>query len=229
MLALRFLARGVQKAGGAHCCRSWMPPAPPPPPPTNTHTHAHPASEEQAGAGAVPRGLRPAEGRQGRHRRPASGAGAQPRPAAARIPGVVCGHGGGGRGEAQPDVREGGVVQAGGAVPAGVQAYQQEEYTEESWVIPAGAEGEAGPAAAAATAVAATNAQSRQKDAAQVLRGRAPQQQEQQQAAGAGGGPSAEVLDAARPLLTGNPQADRDIIKFYQARAALLRGMPSLV
>ena len=137
--------------------------------------------------------------------------------------------GGGGRGEAQPDVREGGVVQAGGAVPAGVQAYQQEEYTEESWVIPAGAEGEAGPAAAAATAVAATNAQSRQKDAAQVLRGRAPQQQEQQQAAGAGGGPSAEVLDAARPLLTGNPQADRDIIKFYQARAALLRGMPSLV
>ena len=34
-----------------------------------------------------------------------------------------------------------------------------------------------------------------------------------------------EVLAAARPLLTGNPQADADIIKFYEARAALLRGM----
>jgi kinesin family protein 6/9 len=34
-----------------------------------------------------------------------------------------------------------------------------------------------------------------------------------------------EVLAAARPLLTGNPQADADIIRFYQARAALLKGM----
>jgi kinesin family protein 6/9 len=33
------------------------------------------------------------------------------------------------------------------------------------------------------------------------------------------------VLAAARPLLTGNPQADADIIRFYQARAALLKGM----
>eukprot|EP00887_Chlorella_sp_A99_P006382 scaffold3.g6382.t1 len=32
-----------------------------------------------------------------------------------------------------------------------------------------------------------------------------------------------EVLAAARPLLTGNPAADADIIRFYQARAALLR------
>ncbi len=38
-------------------------------------------------------------------------------------------------------------------------------------------------------------------------------------------GVDAEVLAAARPLLTGNPQADADIIKFYQARAALLRDM----
>lgn len=34
-----------------------------------------------------------------------------------------------------------------------------------------------------------------------------------------------EVLADARSLLTGNPQADRDILKFYQARAALLKGM----
>ncbi|KAL4458604.1 hypothetical protein ABPG75_013469 [Micractinium tetrahymenae] len=38
-------------------------------------------------------------------------------------------------------------------------------------------------------------------------------------------GVDAEVLAAAKPLLTGNHQADADIIKFYQARAALLKGM----
>lgn len=38
-------------------------------------------------------------------------------------------------------------------------------------------------------------------------------------------GVDAEVLAAAKPLLTGNPQADADIIRFYQARAALLKGM----
>ncbi|EFN54139.1 hypothetical protein CHLNCDRAFT_135529 [Chlorella variabilis] len=36
-------------------------------------------------------------------------------------------------------------------------------------------------------------------------------------------GVEAEVLSAARPLLTGNSQADADIVKFYQARHALLR------
>ncbi|KAL4859263.1 Kinesin-like protein KIF6 [Chlorella vulgaris] len=38
-------------------------------------------------------------------------------------------------------------------------------------------------------------------------------------------GVDAEVLAAARPLLTGNLEADTDIIKFYQARQALLRSM----
>lgn len=38
-------------------------------------------------------------------------------------------------------------------------------------------------------------------------------------------GVDADVLAAAKPLLTGNPQADGDIIRFYQARAALLKGM----
>lgn len=33
-----------------------------------------------------------------------------------------------------------------------------------------------------------------------------------------------EVLAAARPLLTGDPGADADIVRFYQARAALLAG-----
>jgi len=33
----------------------------------------------------------------------------------------------------------------------------------------------------------------------------------------------AEVLHAAKPMLTGNPAADRSIIQFYEARAALLR------
>ena len=32
-----------------------------------------------------------------------------------------------------------------------------------------------------------------------------------------------EVLRAAKPMLTGNPAADRSIIQFYEARAALLR------
>lgn len=34
-----------------------------------------------------------------------------------------------------------------------------------------------------------------------------------------------EVLAAAKPLLTGSAAADRDIIRFYEARAALLKGM----
>jgi hypothetical protein len=33
------------------------------------------------------------------------------------------------------------------------------------------------------------------------------------------------VLAAARPLLTGDPRADADIIRFYQARHELLRSM----
>ena len=32
---------------------------------------------------------------------------------------------------------------------------------------------------------------------------------------------SPEIMAAARPLLTGNQAADADIIKFYQAKAAL--------
>ena len=32
-----------------------------------------------------------------------------------------------------------------------------------------------------------------------------------------------EVMKAAAPLLTGNPAADRDIIKFYEARAVVLK------
>ncbi len=38
-------------------------------------------------------------------------------------------------------------------------------------------------------------------------------------------GADPEVLAAAKPLLTGNAAADRDIIRFYTARAALLKGM----
>lgn len=34
-----------------------------------------------------------------------------------------------------------------------------------------------------------------------------------------------QVLAAAKPLLTGNPQADADILRFYAARHQLLRGM----
>ena len=30
------------------------------------------------------------------------------------------------------------------------------------------------------------------------------------------------VLEKAKPLLTGNPEADRDILKFYQARHKLV-------
>jgi len=57
-----------------------------------------------------------------------------------------------------------------------------------------------------------------------------PHQRAQQQAlpeepADPYSGVDAEVLAAAKPLLTGNPEADADIIKFYQARAALLKGM----
>ena len=37
---------------------------------------------------------------------------------------------------------------------------------------------------------------------------------------------SPEVMASARPLLTGNPAADADIIKFYQAKAALLSSQP---
>jgi len=37
---------------------------------------------------------------------------------------------------------------------------------------------------------------------------------------------SPEVMASARPLLTGNPAADADIIKFYQAKAALLNSQP---
>lgn len=32
-----------------------------------------------------------------------------------------------------------------------------------------------------------------------------------------------QVLEAARPFLTGNPDADADIIKFYEAKAKLLQ------
>ena len=35
-----------------------------------------------------------------------------------------------------------------------------------------------------------------------------------------------EVMASARPLLTGNPAADADIIKFYQAKAALMSSQP---
>ena len=35
--------------------------------------------------------------------------------------------------------------------------------------------------------------------------------------------PAQEALQAAAPYLTGNKQADEDIIKFYQARTAILR------
>ena len=38
-----------------------------------------------------------------------------------------------------------------------------------------------------------------------------------------------EVMAAARPLLTGNPAADADIIKFYQARAALLKSQSASI
>lgn len=31
------------------------------------------------------------------------------------------------------------------------------------------------------------------------------------------------VFEAARPFLTGNPDADADIIKFYEAKAKLLQ------
>ena len=37
---------------------------------------------------------------------------------------------------------------------------------------------------------------------------------------------SPEVMASARPLLTGNPAADADIIKFYQAKAALISSQP---
>ncbi|DBA74016.1 TPA: hypothetical protein ACH3X1_010839 [Trebouxia sp. C0004] len=37
---------------------------------------------------------------------------------------------------------------------------------------------------------------------------------------------SPEVMASARPLLTGNPAADADIVKFYQAKAALLYSQP---
>ena len=37
---------------------------------------------------------------------------------------------------------------------------------------------------------------------------------------------SPEVMASARPLLTGNPAADADIIKFYQAKAALMNSQP---
>jgi kinesin family protein 6/9 len=33
------------------------------------------------------------------------------------------------------------------------------------------------------------------------------------------------VLEAARPFLTGNAEADRDILRFYEARAKLLQQM----
>lgn len=52
-----------------------------------------------------------------------------------------------------------------------------------------------------------------------------PQQQQQREPAYPYAGVEPDVLAAAKPLLTGNPQADADIIKFYQARAALLKGM----
>lgn len=42
-------------------------------------------------------------------------------------------------------------------------------------------------------------------------------------------GVNPEVMAAARPLLTGNPAADADIIKFYQARAALLKSQSASV
>ena len=37
---------------------------------------------------------------------------------------------------------------------------------------------------------------------------------------------SPEVMASARPLLTGNPAADADIIKFYQAKVALMNSQP---
>ena len=37
---------------------------------------------------------------------------------------------------------------------------------------------------------------------------------------------SPEVMASARLLLTGNPAADADIIKFYQAKAALMNAQP---
>ena len=37
---------------------------------------------------------------------------------------------------------------------------------------------------------------------------------------------SPDVMTSARPLLTGNPAADADIIKFYQAKAALMNSQP---
>ena len=39
---------------------------------------------------------------------------------------------------------------------------------------------------------------------------------------------SPQVMASARPLLTGNAAADADIIKFYQAKAALLDGSQSM-
>jgi kinesin family protein 6/9 len=58
-------------------------------------------------------------------------------------------------------------------------------------------------------------------------------QHEQNQQQSEAGMPSADpfdgvdpaVLAAARPLLTGNPEADADIVRFYQARHALLRDL----
>jgi hypothetical protein len=35
------------------------------------------------------------------------------------------------------------------------------------------------------------------------------------------------VLEAARPFLTGNPDADADILKFYEAKAKLLQKLQS--
>ncbi len=37
-----------------------------------------------------------------------------------------------------------------------------------------------------------------------------------------------EAVEAAAPYLTGNKQADEDIIKFYQARSAILRSSQHL-
>lgn len=37
-----------------------------------------------------------------------------------------------------------------------------------------------------------------------------------------------EVMEAAAPLLTGNGVADRNILRFYEARAAMLRRQQAL-
>ena len=130
---------------------------------------------------------------------------------------------------------------------AGQNVRQQDEAEPGDWSIPAasaraptGSSIQGSPAPAAGAAPAAQHGADATSSAWQQRPSAQPQQQPaaaadppQDEQAAADAAPAAapyagvapEVLAAARPLLTGNPQADADIIRFYQARAALLKGM----